>query len=106
LLLLVLILAVFVAVQILATGRNRRGAGGMLRPIPGYDVARGAIARAAEEGHSLHLAPGPDAVGESGTRTAETLAGLAWVGALSEQAALTGAPMVATTGDAVSLILT
>lgn len=104
--LMIALLAVFTILILLATGRNRRGQSPTLRPIAGYEVARNAIARAAESGRPLHLAPGPGAAGESGTATAQTLAGLALVEPLSRQAALTGAPLLTTTGDAATLALT
>lgn len=53
-------------------------------------------------GQPLHLGPGPAAVGESGTGTAETLAGLTLVDALGRQAALTGAPLLVTSDDAIT----
>jgi hypothetical protein len=101
-----LLLAIFILLLVVALGRARRDPDRPLRAIPGYEFARRAVARSAEAGHPLHLSPGPAAVGESGTGTAETLAGLNLVAALSRQAALTGAALVATTDDAATLALT
>jgi hypothetical protein len=100
-----LILGIFIVVILLRVGRFRRSTDWPLRTIPGYDMARRAVARSAEAGHPLHLSPGPGAVGESGVGTAETLAGLNMVSALGSQAALTGATLAATTADATTLAL-
>lgn len=106
LLLMLGILIIFAVVLVLGAARGGRGRELTLRPIRGFETARRAMARAAEAGQPLHLAPGPGAVGESGTATAETLAGLTLVDALGRQAALTGAPLLVTTGDAVTHSLT
>ena len=106
LILLLGLLAVFVVALLLGVTRVRRGRTPTLRPIAGYEQAHQAIARAAESGQPLHLSPGPAAVGESGTNTAETLAGLTLVDALGRQAALTGAPLLVTSDDAITHTLT
>jgi hypothetical protein len=96
------LLAIFVVALLLGVARARQGRAAHLRPIPGYEQAHRAIARAAESGQPLHLSPGPAAVGESGTGTAETLAGLTLVEALGRQAALTGAALLVTSDDAIT----
>jgi hypothetical protein len=101
-----LLLLILILLLLFAVGRVRRGPERPLRPIAGYEVARRAVARSAEAGHPLHLSPGPAAVGESGSGTAETLAGLNLIGTLSRQAALSGAALAATTDDATTLALT
>src|SRR4051812_18461196 len=106
LILMLAFLVLFVAAILLGVTRVRRGRTVTLRPIAGFTTAHQAIARAAEGGHPIYLAPGPGSVGESGTPTAETLAGLTLVEALGRQAALTGAPLLVTTDDAITHPLT
>jgi hypothetical protein len=106
LVLMLAVLLIFGVGLVLGAARVRRGREATLRPIGGFETARRAVARAAEAGQPLHLAPGSGAVGESGTPTAETLAGLTLVDALGHQAALTGAPLLVTTDDAITHPLT
>jgi hypothetical protein len=96
------ILVIFAGALLIGAARVRGGRPAFLRPILGFEQARRAIARAAEAGQPLHLAPGSGAVGESGTATAETLAGLTLLDSLGRQAALTGAPLLVTSDDAIT----
>lgn len=74
-----------------------------LRPLAALDVVRDAIQRGAETGRAIHVSPGPDAVsGRVGT--AETIAGLLAAERVAANAALRGAPLVASSGDAVSYL--
>ena len=105
LILMVFLLTVFLVALIHTLGRIRQGLEVRVRTIAGFDAARRALAHAAEAGHPLHLSPGPGAIGESASGSAETLAGLTLVETLSAQAALTGTPLVVTTDDAATLPL-
>jgi len=71
------------------------------RPLPGLDVLRRALARGAETGRAIHLSPGSGAVG-SRAGTAETVAGLLAAERVAAEAALNGAPILVSSGDAVA----
>lgn len=77
-----------------------------LRPIPGYDATSEGLASAAETGRAVHTSPGTGGVGAQGVQTASTLAGLAIVESMARVSAITGAPVQATTNDAVAYALT
>lgn len=87
-------------------GRKGQGAQVTLRPIRGYDAAREGLSRAAETGRALHTSPGTGGVRASGASTASTLAGMAIVESMAHASAITGAPVQATTNDAVAFALT
>ena len=75
------------------------------RPLPPIEVVRAALARGAETGRALHVSPGVGTIGSgTGSRatTAETLAGLLTAERVSAEAALSGSPMVVSSGDAVT----
>ncbi|EFO79351.1 hypothetical protein OSCT_2789 [Oscillochloris trichoides DG-6] len=75
------------------------------RPLPALDVLRNALRRGAETGRVLHISPGAGQIGSgNGTRgsSAETLAGLMVATRISEEAALNGAPILVSSGDAVT----
>src|SRR5919108_4308022 len=72
-----------------------------LRPLPGLDVIGRALARGAETGRAIHLSPGSGAIGTRAS-TAETVAGLLTVERVATDAALNGAPILASSGDAVA----
>jgi hypothetical protein len=71
------------------------------RPLPGLEVMRRALARGAETGRAIHLSPGSGAVG-SRSSTAETVAGLLAAERVAAEAALNGAPILVSSGDAVA----
>lgn len=77
-----------------------------LRPIRGYDAAREGLSRAAETGRAIHTSPGSGGVRAGGTTTAATLAGMSVVESMARVSAITGAPVQATTNDAVAFALT
>ncbi|MBF6614217.1 MAG: hypothetical protein IVW55_13915 [Chloroflexi bacterium] len=87
-------------------GRGKPGQHFFLRRIPAYDATRTGLARAAETGHAVHTSPGTGRVGAAGISTASTLAGLATVESMARVSAITGAPVQATTNDAVAFSLT
>lgn len=71
------------------------------RPLPGLEVIRQALARGAETGRAIHLSPGNGAIGARST-TVETVAGLLAADRVATEAALNGAPILASSGDAVA----
>jgi hypothetical protein len=77
-----------------------------LRQIDAYEATSEGLARAAETGRAVHTSPGSGGVGAEGVTTASTLAGMGVVEAMARTAAITGAPVQATTNDAVAYALT
>ncbi|HEX8220804.1 MAG TPA: DUF6754 domain-containing protein [Chloroflexia bacterium] len=77
-----------------------------LRDIPGYDATRVGLSTAAETGNAMHTSPGSGGVGSRGVNTAATLAGMNLVESMSRVGAITGAPVQATTNDAIAYALT
>jgi hypothetical protein len=77
-----------------------------LRTIPGYDATLEGLAIAAETGRAVHTSPGSGGVGARGITTASTLAGMNIVESMARVSAITGAPVQATTNDAVAYALT
>src|SRR5438309_1712212 len=77
-----------------------------LRPIQAYSAAREGLARAAETGRAVHTSPGTGGISATSASTASTLAGLTLVEAMARVSAITGAPVQATTNDAVAYALT
>jgi hypothetical protein len=88
------------------TEQDGRPAHVALRPIPGYDATRQGLALAAETGRAIHTSPGTGGVGARGVTTASTLAGMAIVESMGRVSAITGAPVQATTNDAIAYALT
>ncbi|NTW03676.1 MAG: hypothetical protein HGA19_20780, partial [Oscillochloris sp.] len=69
------------------------------------DTLREALGRGAETGRPLHVSPGSGQIGAgNGNRgsTAETIAGLMIANRVAEEAALNGAPILVSSGDAIS----
>src|SRR5439155_3595699 len=104
-------LALFLALFLLylwRTGWGRREAGKQfgLRPLRAYEAAREGLSRAAETGRAVHTSPGSGGVRAGGISTASTLAGMEIVEAMARVSAITGAPVQATTNDAVAYALT
>jgi hypothetical protein len=77
-----------------------------LRPIAGYEAANEGLALSAETGRAVHTSPGTGSVGAQGIGSAATLAGMAVVESMARVSAITGAPVQATTNDAVAYALT
>ncbi|MBX0327591.1 hypothetical protein K2Z83_07865 [Oscillochloris sp. ZM17-4] len=103
--LLMLVILVVVAMTWLHHARVIAGWLPERRPLPALDALRGALGRGAETGRSLHISPGSGQIGAgNGTRgsTAETIAGLMVAGRVAEEAALNGAPILISSGDAIS----
>ncbi|MBK9715571.1 MAG: hypothetical protein IPO81_30460 [Kouleothrix sp.] len=71
------------------------------RPMPGLDVIGLALGRGAETGRAIHLSPGSGAIGARSS-TVETVAGLLAAERVATSAALNGAPLLASSGDAVT----
>lgn len=76
-----------------------------LRHIPGYEAANEGLALSAETGRSIHTSPGTGSVGAQGVGSAATLAGMSVVESMARVSAITGAPVQATTNDAVAYAL-
>jgi hypothetical protein len=73
--------------------------------MPALDALRAALGRGAETGRPLHVSPGSGQIGAgAGARgsTADTIAGLLVAGRIVEEAALNGAPILASSGDAIA----
>lgn len=71
------------------------------RPLPALNLVRQALGRGAETGRSIHLSPGSGAIGGRSS-TAETVAGLLAAERVATEAAFNGAPVLASSGDAVA----
>lgn len=71
------------------------------RALPGLNVIWQALARGAETGRAIHLSPGSGAIGGRSS-TVETVAGLLAAERVATEAALNGAPLLASSGDAVA----
>src|SRR5215218_9208667 len=76
-----------------------------LRPIAGYEAANDGLALSAETGRAIHTSPGTGSVGAQGVSSAATLSGMAVVESMARVSAITGAPVQATTNDAVAYAL-
>jgi hypothetical protein len=77
------------------------------RPLPALDVLRSAFGRGAETGRAIHFSPGAGTIGAgTGNRitAAETIAGLQAAERVMGEAALNGAPLLLSSGDAVSYL--
>lgn len=99
LLIIVLIVTIFV---LLHHERARTGTKPISRrPLPGLDVMRRALAYGSETGRAIHLSPGAGSIAGRGS-TAETIAGLLAVERVATEAALNGAPILASSGDAIA----
>jgi hypothetical protein len=77
-----------------------------LRRIAGYEATTEGLALSAETGRAVHISPGTGSVGAQGVGTASTLAGMAMVESMARVSAITGAPVQATTNDAIAYALT
>jgi hypothetical protein len=101
---------VFFLIYLWRGGWGRKGDGERLRfnfrAIPGYDATNEGLARSAETGRAVHTSPGTGGVGGQGMQSASTLAGMGLVESMARVAAITGAPVEATTNDAVAYALT
>lgn len=71
------------------------------RPLPALDIVKSALARGAETGRPIHLSPGSGVIGTRFS-TAETVAGLLAAERVAAEAALNGAPILASSGDAIA----
>jgi hypothetical protein len=83
--------------------RARSGRARELRALPAIDVVRGAMGRAAETGRAIHVSPGAGIVGGR-VGTAETIAGLLAAERVTSDAALKGAGLIGSAGDAVAYL--
>ncbi|MEP6775463.1 MAG: DUF6754 domain-containing protein [Chloroflexota bacterium] len=77
-----------------------------LRRIAAYEATTEGLSLSAETGRAVHISPGSGGVGAQGIGTASTLAGMAVVESMARVSAITGAPVQATTNDAIAYALT
>lgn len=71
------------------------------RALPALSLVRRALERGAETGRAIHVSPGSGAIG-SRANTATTVAGLLAAERIATEAAFNGAPVLASSGDAVA----
>ncbi|MBC8160958.1 MAG: hypothetical protein H7Z42_07040 [Roseiflexaceae bacterium] len=71
------------------------------RALPALALVRQALERGAETGRAIHVSPGSGAIG-SRASTAATVAGLLAAERVATEAAFNGAPVLASSGDAVA----
>ena len=103
--LILLVLLVVVAMTWLHHARVGAGRLPQRRPLPALDTLRAALGRGAETGRATHVAPGASVLGAAdGGRatTAELIAGLLVAERVASEAALNGAPILVSSGDAVA----
>ncbi|RRR76992.1 MAG: hypothetical protein EI684_02115 [Candidatus Viridilinea halotolerans] len=104
----VITLFLLFAVVLLAWWHHARAEAGKVpqrRPLPAFDTLRRALGRGAETGRATHVSPGASMLGAAdGSRatTAELLAGLLVAERVATEAALNGAPILVSSGDAVA----
>lgn len=101
---LILLIVIFIVVILTLWSHERlrrRTTLPALRPLEALDVVRQALAHGAETGRALHISPGPGTIGGRGS-TAETIAGLLLARRITNEAALTGTTILASTGDATA----
>lgn len=104
----ILILLVLLVVVALTWLHHARASSGRLprgRPLPALDLLRAALGRGAETGRATHVSPGASVLGAAdGSRatTAELIAGLLVAERVAAEAALNGAPILVSSGDAVA----
>lgn len=100
-----LLLLAVLTVAILSLVHHRRAADRshplQRRSLRALAPMRRALDRGAETGRAIHLSPGSGAVGSRST-TVETVAGLLAAERVATEAALNGAPVLASSGDAVA----
>lgn len=104
----ILVLLVVLVVVALTWLHHARVSAGRLprrRPLPALETLRAALGRGAETGRATHVAPGASVLGAAdGSRatTAELIAGLLVAERVAGEAALNGAPILVSSGDAVA----
>lgn len=100
-----LLLIVVLLVVILTFSHHARAVAGKRpfnrRALPALDPIWQALARGAETGRAIHLSPGSGSIGARGS-TVETVAGLLAAERVASEAALNGAPLLTSSGDAVA----
>lgn len=99
-LLLIVFLVIVLTLLYHARALDRRRTSGR-RPLPALAALRRGLGSGAETGRAIHLSPGSGAIGAR-TTTAETIAGLLAAERTATEAALSGIPVIASSGDAVA----
>ncbi len=97
----VLLLVIFLALFIYFIYRAQVDTTLALRPIAAYDALKQLLARAAEEGRSVHISVGTAGVYQA--TTADTTAGLYTLDFLADRAAVSAAPPSVTVSDPSAL---
>jgi hypothetical protein len=101
-LLLLIVLLIVAVITLLHHGRVLAGRQPVSRrPLPALDQMQRALARGAETGRAIHVSPGSGGIGTR-VGTTETVAGLLAAERIAAEAALSGAPILASSGDAVA----
>lgn len=103
--LVLLVVLVVVALTWLHHARVLSGRAPARRRLPALDTLRAALGRGAETGRATHVSPGASVLGAAdGSRatTAELIAGLLVADRVAGEAALNGAPILVSSGDAVA----
>jgi hypothetical protein len=98
---LVLVALVVTVASLIHHSALLRGQRPVLRPLAALAVLRRSLARGAETGRAIHISPGAGTIGNRST-TAETIAGLLAAERVATEAALNGAPILASSGDPVA----
>ncbi len=100
--LMLVLLLLFVPAIPFLSARIRSGLKPNLREIPGFDALKGFIEQSMETGQPVHVSIGVQGVNSAGT--AQTLAGLAALRYLADQAAKYGGPPVVSVADPTALL--
>jgi hypothetical protein len=99
--LMILLVLVVVVVTLVHYAQASAGRTVRRRALPAFQVLRGALGRASETGRAIHVSPGAGTIGNRAT-TAETVVGLLAAERVVTEAARSGAPVLVSSGDAVS----
>ncbi len=103
LILIVLISLIVTLLTYIHYAQARAGRAFARRSLPVLGVLRAALGRGAETGRAIHVSPGAGTIG-SRENTAETIAGLLATERVASEAARNGAPLLVSSGDAVSYL--
>lgn len=96
-------LILYIALWLVSSLRGRYEDVPQFREIPAYEMIRGAMASAAEEGRPVHLSLGTAGIADAFAM--ETIASLTTLDYLNEQAAVTTNQPLVTTGNPTTLLL-
>lgn len=100
----IIILAVSLIIVAVTWWHHARSLAGYVptcRPLLPFDEMRAALGRGAETGRAIHISPGAGSIGD-GYTMAETTAGLLAAERVVNEAAIKGAPVLVSSGDATA----